>query len=239
LGVPFAIVFISPGYVMLLIQQIMRIYSNYFNPFQIIDISVSFDCSYIMIYLLKPKNYKLIHGQYVFMNVPAIHPLQWHPFTVASSPTSPYLTLMIKKAGDWTGKLIRRLQQDKMRMMKMDEFESEKYTKYDTFNLLHDLHQEIPLKDVIPRNKLFYPSVKISKACSTPNDTFMEKDNVILIGAGSGISPYLPLLEEVIREDKGKSNKFKFKSARLIFIAREGEQVSWISNYLFHIIESD
>eukprot|EP00966_Prymnesium_polylepis_P294448 6799505-Prymnesium_polylepis.1 len=25
-------------------------------------------------------------GQYVFLNVPAISPLQWHPFTLSSSP---------------------------------------------------------------------------------------------------------------------------------------------------------
>jgi hypothetical protein len=239
LGIPFAIVNITPGFFGLLYQHFMRIFSNYFNPFQIIDVSVSFDWSYIMIYLLKPKNYKMVHGQYVFMNVPTIHPLQWHPFTIASSPSSPYLTLMIKSAGDWTGKLIKRLQEDKMRMMKMHEFEFDDTTKYDIFNLLHDLHQEIPLKEVIARNKLFYPKVKISKACSTPNDTFMDNDNIILIGSGSGISPYLPLLEEVIRKDKGESNIFNFTSARLVFIAREGDQISWISNYLFHIISSD
>jgi hypothetical protein len=181
----------------------------------------------------------MVHGQYVFMNVPTIHPLQWHPFTIASSPSSPYLTLMIKSAGDWTGKLIKRLQEDKMRMMKMHEFEFDVYSQYDIYNLLHDLHQEISLSEVAKRNRLFYPSVKISKACSTPNDTFIDHNNVIMIGAGSGISPYLPLLEEVIRKDKGELTKFNFESAKLIFIAREGEQISWISNYLFHIITSD
>lgn len=59
-----------------------------------------------------------------------------------------------------------------------------------------------------------------------------------MVGAGSGISPYLPLLEEVIRIDQGKSHMYNFDSARLIFIAREGEQISWVSNYLFHIISS-
>lgn len=60
-----------------------------------------------------------------------------------------------------------------------------------------------------------------------------------MIGAGSGIAPYLPLLEEIIRFDNGKSNKYDFNSATLIFIAREGEQVSWISNYLFHFLSTD
>ena len=239
IGIPFALIIITPGYSVLIIQQFMRVFANKFNHFHIVDISVSFDCSYIMIYLKKPTHYKLIHGQYVFMNVPAIHPLQWHPFTVASSPSSPHLTLMIKRAGDWTGKLIKRLQHDKMRMMQMEEYSFDRHSDYDVFNLLHDLHQEMPLKFMAERNSLFYPSVKLSRACSTPNDTFIDRKDVIMIGAGSGISPYLPLLEEVIRDDKGKQSKFHFNSARLIFVAREGEQISWISNFLFHILSSD
>ena len=109
LGIPFPLLFITPGFIILIIQQLMRIFSDKINHFEIIDISVSSDCTYILVYFKKPKNYKLIHGQYVFLNVPAVHPLQWHPFTVASSPHNPYLTLMIKKAGDWSGKLIKHL----------------------------------------------------------------------------------------------------------------------------------
>ena len=89
------------------------------------------------------------------------------------------------------------------------------------------------------RNKAFYPKIKIGRAWATPNDTFMNRKNIILIGAGSGISPYLPLLEEVIRFSQGKSSQFNFESARVIFVARDGEQISWISNYLFHLIKSD
>ena len=43
----------------------------------------------------------------------------------------------------------------------------------------------------------------------------------------------------MIRFDVGKSNNYRFNSATMIFIAREGEQVSWISNYLFHLISTN
>ena len=43
----------------------------------------------------------------------------------------------------------------------------------------------------------------------------------------------------MIRFDTGKSNNYRFNSATMIFIAREGEQVSWISNYIFHLISSN
>lgn len=67
----------------------------------------------------------------------------------------------------------------------------------------------------------------------------MDKKNIVLIGAGSGIAPFLPLVEEIIRFDLGKTHKYNFNSATLIFIAREGDQVSWISNYLLHLLSTD
>ncbi|KAL4094202.1 hypothetical protein PRIC1_009865 [Phytophthora ramorum] len=52
-------------------------------------------------------NYKA--GQFVYLNVPAISKLQWHAFTIASSPrTSPdTLTILLKSLGDWTDDLVR------------------------------------------------------------------------------------------------------------------------------------
>ncbi|KAG7386899.1 hypothetical protein PHYPSEUDO_015104 [Phytophthora pseudosyringae] len=41
-------------------------------------------------------------GQYVFLCVPAISNLQWHPFTISSSPHEPMVTFHIKVLGDWT-----------------------------------------------------------------------------------------------------------------------------------------
>ena len=124
-------------------------------------------------------------------------------------------------------------------MMKFDELGFTAYEEYDVFNLLHDLHQEIPMSEKKLRNRIYYPKVNISTAMATPNEAFIDKKNIVLIGAGSGISPYLPLVEEAMRRDEGKKNNFNFESARIVFVAREGEQISWISNYLFHIINLD
>jgi predicted ferric reductase len=44
-------------------------------------------------------------GQYVFLCLPAIAWLEWHPFTIASAPHEPMVTLFIKVQGDWTKKL--------------------------------------------------------------------------------------------------------------------------------------
>ncbi|KAH7487812.1 Ferric reduction oxidase 7, chloroplastic [Phytophthora ramorum] len=44
-------------------------------------------------------------GQYAFLCVPAISSLQWHPFTISSSPHESMVTFHIKALGDWTQKL--------------------------------------------------------------------------------------------------------------------------------------
>ncbi|KAJ1943460.1 hypothetical protein FBU59_002905 [Linderina macrospora] len=48
-------------------------------------------------------------GQYVYLNVPSISYLQWHPFTLTSAPEEDELTLHIWVSGDWTKRLVTAL----------------------------------------------------------------------------------------------------------------------------------
>ena len=67
MGTPYAVIFVTPVFILMIIQQLFRIFlSGVIYKFKIIDVSMSSDCSYAMIYFEKPKNYKLMHGQYVF-----------------------------------------------------------------------------------------------------------------------------------------------------------------------------
>ena len=118
------------------------------------------------------------------------------------------------------------------------------YEEFDLFNLLHDVHQSMPLKLKKEHNSKLYPKVIVSNACPTPTENWVDRENLLLIGAGSGIAPFLPILDEAIRAERGKDgNLFEQekapKSVFLVFIAREGEQISWVSNYIFHLLSSE
>lgn len=41
-------------------------------------------------------------GQYLFLNVPAVSSHQWHPFTITSCPSDPYISVHIRQVGDFT-----------------------------------------------------------------------------------------------------------------------------------------
>jgi len=48
-------------------------------------------------------------GQYAFINFPQISPLEWHPFSISSSPADPLTTHTIKSMGEgtWTNDLLK------------------------------------------------------------------------------------------------------------------------------------
>ncbi|KAK1942862.1 Ferric reduction oxidase 2 [Phytophthora citrophthora] len=48
-------------------------------------------------------------GSFVYLNVPAISKLQWHPFTISSSPHyhPETFTILLKSLGDWTQELVK------------------------------------------------------------------------------------------------------------------------------------
>lgn len=58
----------------------------------------------------KGGGFKFSCGQYIYLNIPAISSLEWHPFTISSAPSDGKVTCHIKKApaGDtsFTGKLL-------------------------------------------------------------------------------------------------------------------------------------
>ncbi|KAJ0397859.1 hypothetical protein P43SY_005950 [Pythium insidiosum] len=57
------------------------------------------------------KRFAYAAGQYVFLCVPTLSWLEWHPFTIASAPHEPVVTIYIKALGDWTKRLLAAVEQ--------------------------------------------------------------------------------------------------------------------------------
>ncbi|XP_033102237.1 cytochrome b-245 heavy chain-like isoform X2 [Anneissia japonica] len=54
---------------------------------------------------MKKKGFKMQSGQYIFLKCPSLSHLQWHPFTLTSSPDEDFFSVHIRTAGDWTTSL--------------------------------------------------------------------------------------------------------------------------------------
>ncbi|NXC90001.1 NOX1 oxidase, partial [Cercotrichas coryphoeus] len=65
---------------------------------------------------MQKKGFSMEVGQYIFVNCPAISPLEWHPFTLTSAPEEDFFSIHIRAAGDWTERLIDTFQSETPRI---------------------------------------------------------------------------------------------------------------------------
>ncbi|XP_027501154.1 NADPH oxidase 1 isoform X2 [Corapipo altera] len=65
---------------------------------------------------MQKKGFRMEVGQYIFVNCPAISPLEWHPFTLTSAPEEDFFSIHIRVAGDWTERLIDTFQSQNPRI---------------------------------------------------------------------------------------------------------------------------
>ncbi|CAL9108838.1 unnamed protein product [Musa textilis] len=97
----------------------------------------------------------------VFINVPGVSSLQWHPFTVSSSSRlePERLSVIIKKEGSWTQKLYRTL------------------------------------SSPVPQERL---DVSVEGPYGPVSKNFLRYDSLILVSGGSGITPFISIIRELI-----------------------------------------
>ena len=61
---------------------------------------------------MKRRFFRQDVGQYIFVNIPSISFLEWHPFTLTSCPEdNPEFSVHIRIVGDWTEALLKKVRQ--------------------------------------------------------------------------------------------------------------------------------
>lgn len=250
-GFPTGLIFIPVPFTIYFIMIFRRLLHMCRRPFKVADVSIVSTKDFVHLSLVKPPGFTWKSGQYAFINIPAIHPFQWHPFSIASSPNSDYLCFMIKRAGDWTGKLIDTFYDIKEQGFKesieglVDERFEKEFRQY-----LMQMNVEIT-PEVLERNAQIFPNVYVSHSVSAPAEMAANRRRLILIGAGSGIAPFLAFLDDQHVKAEGgrmrdgelaKSYREEFRStekAHLILTSRDADQFSWLSPYLDRIMKND
>lgn len=117
-------------------------------------------------------------GQFVYLNVPAISKLQWHAFTISSSPrtSADTLTILLKSLGDWTQDLVEHAQKceemSTQPVVYMDGYYGaslEEYHEYPTvcligggigatplFAILEDMVARLSGPQILPKQRVFF-----------------------------------------------------------------------------------
>lgn len=132
----------------------------------------SFPCGTLELVLSKPANLHYNALSWIFLQVRELSWLQWHPYSVSSSPRDGknHLAILIKVLGDWTAKLEGRIPTD-------DEKESEKEPLLQSSSRL---------------------TVSVEGPYGHESSHHLTYENLVLIAGGIGISPFLAILSDVL-----------------------------------------
>ncbi|KAE8973514.1 hypothetical protein PR001_g26288 [Phytophthora rubi] len=125
-----ALWFLLPAFVAYLISRVLS-HCNGSTAAQVVQLLALSPALCKLVIARAPGERGQFHvGQFVYVNVPAIARLEWHAFTIGSSPrTSLYnstssnrMTLLIKALGDWTDKLMLYQQECELNAVKPEVY---------------------------------------------------------------------------------------------------------------------
>ncbi|KAK9161913.1 hypothetical protein Syun_002815 [Stephania yunnanensis] len=129
-----------------------------------------FPCGTVELVLSKPKNLQYNALSFIFIQVRELSWLQWHPFSVSSSPLDGenHIAVLIKVLGDWTKKL-------------RDNISS----------ISEEPPKELPLQ---PRSLI---TVSVEGPYGHESAYHLKYENLVLVAGGIGVSPFLAILRDI------------------------------------------
>lgn len=145
----------------------------------------------------KPPSFDYKPGQYLLINVPHISKLQWHPFTMTSSPLEDKIYVHIRVTGNWTKKLFRWLSIKKQLQQQQQLYNNIKQQNVlpDGSNFIINNNNNIDQIDLEIGLKPF--RINIDGPFGSSSQYALKQKQVILVGAGIGVSPMASLLKDI------------------------------------------
>lgn len=136
-------------------------------------------CGTVELVLSKPGNLRYNALSFIFLQIRELSWLQWHPFSVSSSPLDGkyHLSILIKVLGGWTAKL-------RDNILSMSETEQQVDFRFQSHPKI-TASVEGPYGHEMPYHLMY--------------------ENLILVAGGIGISPFLAILSDILhRISEGK-----------------------------------
>lgn len=182
------------------------------------------------LFIKKPANFgkgqKFQPGMYMFINIPLISQFEWHPFTISSAPEDSYLSLHIRKAGDWTGalyKIVERIQARGNEHLDVEGHGGELLSPY--------------------------PAINVDGPVGAPAQDYSRYREVVFVGAGIGVTPFASILRSIFYQwDSFRCSNcahmrfpptFQIRKIYFYWITREQEALTWFTETMNQLSEMD
>jgi NADPH oxidase len=175
--------------------------------------------------IIKPS-FKYTPGQWLFIQVPEISRLQWHPFTITSAPKDKYISVHIRQVGDFTHALGDLLGAGptvvaRMTAEAMKGTDTEKGTNSRGSFIELDANTNLP-------------AVRIDGPFGAPAEDVFDVQVAVLVGAGIGVTPFASILKDILyrqRENRLQS----LQRVEFFWICRDAPSFGWFQSVLSEV----
>lgn len=162
----------------------------------------------IEVVIQRPKLFFYRAGHYIFLNVPGISRLQWHPFTMTSSPLEKeWISVHVRTLGNWTGALYKHFHS------------KEKPSKW---NILFQAHRK---------------RVNVDGPFGAPCEDILSYDVAVLVGAGIGVTPFASVCRTIqLMQKKGMLDETSTQRYIFIWLNSNMACFEWFAALLHDVI---
>ncbi|KAJ4950139.1 hypothetical protein NE237_026971 [Protea cynaroides] len=163
-----------PGFYLFLVDRYLRFLLS--RQSIRLDFARVLPCETVELNFSKSPGLSYTPMSIVFINVPSISKLQWHPFTVSSNSNMDHdkLSVVVKSEGSWTKKL----------------------------------YQMLSCPSPVTRLE-----VSVEGPYGPASTTFMRHDMLVMVSGGSGITPFISIIRDLIF-----MTKLGFKSPSILLV---------------------
>jgi NADPH oxidase len=175
--------------------------------------------------IIKP-DFKYTAGQWIFLQIPEISKFQWHPFTITSAPEDPYVSVLIRQAGDWTCSLGERLGVGPSVVATMTQTAMKGIEKVSSTGVTRGDFVEIE-----PSASISLPQVRIDGPYGAPAEDVFDCEVAMLIGAGIGVTPFASILKHIWYMQK-RGRLGSLRRVEFFWICRDAPSFGWFQSLL-------
>ncbi|EPQ60586.1 hypothetical protein GLOTRDRAFT_52896 [Gloeophyllum trabeum ATCC 11539] len=179
--------------------------------------------------IIKPS-FKYVAGQWLFIQVPEISKLQWHPFTITSAPEDPYVSVHIRQVGDWTHALGERLGAGPQVVAAMTKAAMNGTEKDEKLTMLGATRGDfVEIEGGAGAQAL--PTVRIDGPYGAPAEDVFNVEVAVLIGAGIGVTPFASILKHIWYRQK-RGNLGSLRRVEFFWVCRDAPSFGWFQSLL-------
>lgn len=161
----------------------------------------------------RKPSFKYKSGQWLFLQVPAVSAYQWHPFTITSCPSDPYVSVHIRQVGDFTKQLAELL----------GVTDDEKFAHLDPMGVY----------EVAMRNGARMPKLKIDGPYGAPAEDVFDNEIAVLVGTGIGVTPWASILKNIWhKRNNPGTTPMRLRRVEFIWVCRDMTSFEWFQALL-------